>query len=271
MRNYLLFIILSLITILPGCKKTDDSNPDCLPKICVSNTYLAAATSELTDSHAEVFSLAEPGMCPGHFDISPDKVKAIADSQLVIRFNFQGGLDEQIKRTERPIVAIAGRKGLVKPETFLAICQEIIPHLSENLDIAPTIYDKQITQLETRLNQTAVEIKEQIKQSNLTGAKVLASHHQADFCQWLGLEVVGTFKAVDIMTPADIETVLKAGRENQTTIIIANAQEGTELAQRIADELNAHLVVFSNFPAGTRPGNFEKLLRNNVKHLTTAQ
>jgi hypothetical protein len=52
-------------------------------------------------------------------------------------------------------------------------------------------------------------------------------------------------------------------------MVIANLQEGTELPDRIARQLNSRLVIFSNFPdTQSHPGGaFEHLLRSNVNNL----
>ena len=100
---------------------------------------------------------------------------------------------------------------------------------------------------------------------------VLASHHQAQFAQWLGLEKVATFVGSDTETVASIDHCLKQAAGRDIGFVIANQQEGTALAQALSERLKARAVVFSNFPPHTNDGSgFDRLLRSNVERLLEA-
>ena len=115
------------------------------------------------------------------------------------------------------------------------------------------------------------ELLGQIKQAGLDSAKVLASEHQAEFCRWLGLDVIATFASSDIETASNIHQCLQKGKDEKVRFIIANKQEGTALANALAERLGAKVVVFSNFPQiDNRPDNFDQLLSENVQALLKA-
>ena len=256
--------------MVPGCQKKENARPANQPRVAVTNTYLESAVNDLTGNSIEVFCLTPPGMCPGHFDMSPEQIRLLLNSKILYRFDFQSGLDEKLKRMNQPIVPIRGRPGMSIPQTYLETCREMLPHLSEQFSTSRQTYQHSLKELEKNLDSLANNAKKNIAENDLIGRKVIASHHQAEFADWLGLDVVATFKGADSMTPTDIEHCLKAGRENEVQVVIANFQEGTQLPSRIAAQLNARLVVFSNFP-DTRafPEHaFAEMLQSNIKQLT---
>jgi len=260
----LLFAVFSIA--LTGCKNNKDEPSQ---YVAVASSYLHSIVTELCGDRQQVFDLVPPGMCPGHFDMSPEQLRRLRGSRAMFRFDFQAGLDDKLKRVGMPMIPIQTQSGMCVPQEYIATCRQMLPFLVEHGCIDETSAQQHLRQLEIKLDALAAELKADIEKSGLTGANVIVSGHQADFAQWLGLKVVSIFKSADSMTPADIETCLRAGRDEDVAIVIANLQEGTELPDRIARRLNAALVVFSNFPdTQTMPNEaFERLLRSNVNNL----
>ena len=110
-----------------------------------------------------------------------------------------------------------------------------------------------------------------MQQGGISSAKVLVSNHQADFVSWLGLETIETFVGSDIETVAGVEQCIKKAKDQDVRFVIANKQEGTALANALAERLRAKAVVFSNFPEiGGGASGFGALLRANVEALLGA-
>ena len=103
---------------------------------------------------------------------------------------------------------------------------------------------------------------------------VLVSKHQEVFARWLGLKPVGTFRGSDMETPGPIQSALENAAKQPVRWVLANQQEGTELAQSLAKRLSVKMVVFSNFPGpggeGLERPAFDSLVRENVGRLIEA-
>jgi len=250
-----------------GCRKRESVRETWA--IAVTSSYLQAAVRDLCGDEQEVFLMAAPGMCPGHFDMSPEQLNGLLECKVFLRFDFQSGMDGVLQRLKMPVLSVSGRPGLCKPETYLSVCEELGPFLEEAGLLEAAAGRQNLEQLRVRLASLSEELKEAIGRANLTGAKAISSRHQADFARWLGLEVTGVFQSADVMTPAALEGCLRAGREHEVRFVIANLQEGTQLPENIARNLNARLVVFGNFPDTRTYGEaaFEQLLRSNVENL----
>jgi ABC-type Zn uptake system ZnuABC Zn-binding protein ZnuA len=128
--------------------------------------------------------------------------------------------------------------------------------------------------IEKRMKGLEQEIRSDMERAGLRGGIVLVSKHQEVFARWLGLNPVGTFRGGDTETPGPIQSALENAAKQPVRWVLANQQEGTELAQSLAKRLSVRLVVFSNFPGAAgdgldRPG-FDGLVRKNIGRLIEA-
>ena len=255
-----------------GCEnKADEENR---AEIAVTNSYLGCAVLDLCGDDTEVLCLAPPGMCPGHFDISPSQVKQLCDCRMLLLFDFQKQIAETLSRVkERGLKTALVREtgGLCVPETYLAVCREVRDILSSEYPERNVRYQERLEVMENDLAHLREELFEEMRQAGISSAKVLASNHQADFARWLGLETVATFVGSDTETVAGIEQCIRKAEGQEVRFVIANKQEGMALARALAERLGARVVAFSNFPElrGEASG-FDALLRANVDELLRA-
>jgi ABC-type Zn uptake system ZnuABC Zn-binding protein ZnuA len=276
MKNYVLAYILALSVVCgllaTGCeKKTDTENH---ADIAVTNSYLGCAVLDLYGDDTEVLCLAPPGMCPGHFDISPSQVKQLCDCRVLLLFDFQKQVAETLSRMKEKglkTTFVEESGGLCVPETYLTVCRKISEILSTEYPERKAQYQQRLQVIENDLKQLQQELFEQMRQAGISSAKVLASNHQADFVNWLGLETIATFIGSDIETVTGIDRCIRKAEGQDVRFVIANKQEGTALAEALAERLGARAVVFSNFPElrGQDSG-FDILLRANVEALLQA-
>ena len=268
-------LLLSLLLISlysGGCNKKESSqNP---PEIAVANSYLKAVIEDLCGNQQPILSLVPPGMCPGHFDISPSKVNQLCNCKILFAFAFQQNIEKAIPRIKDKglkMCCIAPPQGLCIPDTYLAIVKQVVVTLSTEKPSQQTYYEQRLVEIENRMKNLSRELLQQIEQSKLKNSNVIVSQHQAEFVKWLGLNPVSVFSGRDTMTPAQINHNLREADLSKVNFIIANKQEGTEFAEAFTEHLKTSLIVFSNFPDEKKhhtqlPG-FDTLLHDNVKNL----
>ena len=270
--GYILVSSVACILLGAGCEnKADEENR---AEIAVTNSYLGCAVLDLCGDDTEVLCLAPPGMCPGHFDISPSQVKQLCDCRMLLLFDFQKQIAETLSRVkERGLkTALVGETGgLCVPETYLAVCREIRDILSSEYPERKARYQQRLEVIGNDLKHLQQELFEKMRQAGISSAKVLASNHQADFANWLGMETIATFVGSDIETVTGIDHCIRKAEGQEVRFVIANKQEGTALAKALAERLGARAVIFSNFPElrGEASG-FDALLRANVDALLRA-
>jgi len=263
----------AIFALLPGgCGNEADEATRA--EIAVTNSYLGCAVLDLCGDDMQVLCLAPPGMCPGHFDISPLQVRQLCDSRLLLLFDFQkvvAGTLSRVKERGMKTAVVEKPGGFCLPETYLTICRDVSEVLSTEYPERQTQFRQRLLAIENDLKQLRQELLDKMQRAGISSAKVLASNHQADFANWLGLETIATFIGSDVETVAGIDRCLKKAEGRDVRFVIANKQEGTALAEALAERLRAGAVVFSNFPEmrGQSSG-FDTLLRTNVEALLQA-
>jgi zinc transport system substrate-binding protein len=266
------FALFVLLFATAGCHRSDA--PANGPKIATTTSYLEAAARDLLGGNLSVVRLAEPGTCPGHFDIRPSQVAELRQCRALIRFDFQKSLDAKLAGTDtnQPRVAqVSLPGGMCRPDSYLAACRQIADHLVALDLLARTNADTRLQAITSRLDALSREATNRLAQAGLAGSPVIASAHQRDFCEWLGLRVAAAFRAADTASIGEIEEAIDAGKLAQIKLVIGNLPEGRRTADALAERLKARAVVFENFPA-LRNGrvSFDEMLSANVETLLRA-
>lgn len=258
-----------------GCKDKTSDTPQ--PEIAVANSYIGAALRDLCGNQQQVFDLVPPGMCPGHFDISPSQVNTLCNCKILFVFDFQKNIEKAIPRIRErglKVCKITPSPGMCIPETYLSIVKQTADVLSQQYPLKENKFVSRVNEIEKRLQNLSQDITDRVKKSGLLDTKVITSQHQAEFVKWLGLDCVSAFAGRDTITPAQIDQNLREAKQNQIQFIIANKQEGTEMAETIAEYLKVKYVVFSNFPGIDRPKasipEYDYLVVENVNRLIEA-
>jgi len=263
------------LSLLSGC---GSKSSDVLrSEIAVTNSYLQCVVRDICGDQIDVLCLTPPGMCPGHFDISPSQVNQLCNCRILLLFDFQKKIEDSLFRIKEKGLktgVVRAMPGLCVPETYLAACRNVCNILSAQYPDRKVVYNERLKQIEKRLENLSSELLTRIDQYGLKNVKVLTSNHQAQFAKWLGLDVVAAFVGSDTETAANINQCLQTTKDSTVRFVIANKQEGTGLANAMAERLKAKVVVFSNFPGinNTQTGyeGFDGLLRENIQALLEA-
>ena len=274
-RKILLSVSFCLvITALAGCApKTDAPQPE----IAVANSYLNAVVKDLCGVDEDVMDLVPPGMCPGHFDIKPSQVSMLNNCKHLFLFNFQKNIEKAIpgiKENGLQVHIINPGPGLCIPDIYMDIASQVESVLSEANPLMQQHYQMRLQEIKTRHANLQSQLTQDIEQAGLNHCRVLTSQHQEKFVAWLGLDPVSTFTSQDTATPGSINENIQQAQNKQVAIIIANKQEGTEMASAIAEYLKINSAVFSNFPNVDNQDDssyaFDNMLIDNVSRLVQA-
>ncbi len=266
-------ITLILLLGLAGCQRASTGYMS--PKrFAATNTYLESAARDLLGPDCSILRLAEPGMCPGHFDVRPSQITELQSCRILLRFNFQNSIDTKVRRdgdSGLAIVEVTPVGGLCQPDTYLAACRQLAAAFVAHNCLTREQAEARMREIAKRMEGLEQWGRAQIKVTGWKNRPVLTSARQKDFCTWLGLEVVGEFRAADVASVGEIDQAVRAGEQARGALVIANLPEGRRTADALAERLNARVVVFGNFPAlidGTVA--FGQLFRSNVRALVKA-
>jgi ABC-type Zn uptake system ZnuABC Zn-binding protein ZnuA len=265
-----LILSLSILAfLLSGCERSTPTSP---PQIAVTNSYIASAVTQITGStQNDILLLAAAGMCPGHFDLSPGQLNSLKNAKLMFIFDFQKTIADNLQHFQGLTVkTLAPDPGMCIPATFSEICQQVAKACVDAEPSKTEQINKSLANVEKKLNDLENDILNKIQNANLKGVPVIASEHQAEFCSWLGLNVVAVFKASDTETLRHLSESIGKAQSANVRFVIANRQGGTSVANTLAKNLRCTVVTFSNFPDTTDANDFCTLLQNNINHLLEA-
>jgi zinc transport system substrate-binding protein len=256
-----------------GCGRDSGSTPGEL-RLGVANSYLECAAQDVLGTSVNFVRLAEPGTCPGHFDLRPSQVSDLRLCRAILRFDFQKSLDERLidSSTNAPrIIEVSVKGGMCQGASYTNACRQIADSLVsiDLLDRARA--DEQLPRIHERVAACAAGLKVQMGKAGLTNLTVLASAHQKAFCEELGLRVAATFRASDAARMSEVDQVIETAQKEGIKWVIANLPEGRRLADALGERLGAKVVVFGNFP-DPRQGTaaFDALITGNLHALLEA-
>jgi zinc transport system substrate-binding protein len=265
--------LVTVACVLIGCGAST-AHEDSSPRVAVSNSYLEAAVRDLMEERVALLRLAEPGSCPGHFDLRPSQARQLRDCRILFRFDFQEGLDVRAQGTgsSGPTIAIVTPAGgLGVPATYLDACRQTGAALVAAGLLGADELEARLEQVRDRLEQLSDGVRAQVVAAGLPGRPVVISHRQEAFASWLGLDVIARFSAADTARPSEIERVIQSGRQHEAPLVIANEPEGTRLAQALAERLRVGMIVWANFPtAESGEAGFDTMLLANIRRLISA-
>ncbi len=266
--RHVLPIFVGTTIVLAGCERAARGTPPA--DFAVSSTWLEAALHDLLERPVGVTRLAPPGACPGHFDLRPSQVRALHEARLLLRFDFQAALDAKLVGQNVQVVEIGAPFGMCVPAGYVAACEQIGAALVEAGVLTSDVRTTQCNAVRRRLEQVGERLKRQVTRAGWSGARVITSRHQAEFCRFLGLDVAATLSGADTASFGEIELAIRAG--GAARAIIANQPEGRRLADALAQRLSVPVVVFDNFPDDEQHDcRFDRLLETNVARFLAAE
>ncbi|ARN56506.1 metal ABC transporter substrate-binding protein [Sedimentisphaera salicampi] len=263
-----------LSALLSGCGSKEQQKEKRAAKYASANSYLSSALSHITGEPEGIVNLVPPGMCPGHFDISPSQVKELFNCRILFLFDFQGNIEDSVQRISQrglKLKKLKAQGGMCLPKTYENIISQLCRLLAEDSPETAEMYKLRKTKISEQIEKFSADTLNSFKEAGLQGKRVICSEHQEAFCKWLGLDVIASFSGRDTVTPAQINECLKSAEGRQIDFVIANRQEGTKLAEAIAERVGARTAVFSNFPSPDAGGlSYFAMVENNIRSITEA-
>ena len=243
-------------------------------KLAAASSYLECAARDLLGSSVEFVRLAEPGMCPGHFDLRPSQFSDLNQCRALLRFDFQKAVDGKLTSLVEGgmrIVEVTGSGGMGETASYLRACRELAEAFVASGLLAREAAAPRLADVAARVNACAAKLQRECQDAGINSLPVLASGHQKDFCTSLGLRVVTSFRAPDLARIREVDNAVQLARESGVKLVIANRPEGRRLADALAERLGAKVVEFANFP-DPRQGQpaFDQMISANVRALLDA-
>lgn len=250
--------------------------------VVAGSTHIEVILEDLASDWITIHSLFPPATCPSQFDMKPSHIAALRDSQAVMLHpwqeemaNVREGLNTAGTAEDR-VHILAIENNWMIPSVQQAATAKVSALLDglKNDNPGKSIPDLNL-RLAARMQLIAEEggkAEARLEAAGAGHAPVLCNVMQADFLEWAGFEIAGTYGPPDDLSVAAIERLLARGKAAGVVLVADNLQSGDpRVGARIASELGAGHAVLSNFPRAV-PGTetWQATFQHNIDTLVEA-
>jgi zinc transport system substrate-binding protein len=247
-------------------------------EVIAGSSQIASAVQDIAGDKLEITNLIPGGMCPGHYDVKPGDIEALANGKLLIIHDWQQklanitGLIEAANNPDLPIRIINLVDAPMLPFYQIEMVNQISLILSEIYPEDAVYYQEKAKNRQVVISAKEVDLKNRLSSANVVGIKVLCSNMQADFIAWAGFDVVATYGRPEELSAGEMEQLVTIGKQAEVLLIIDNLQSGgTDNSDSIARDTGAIQVVISNFPgAFDNTETWDKAVDKNIDLLLEA-
>jgi len=249
-----------------------------LVDIMTGSSFITNIIQDVADGELETRTLIPPGVCPGHYDIKPSDIEALANSKALFIHNFQqtyANVNGAIEAAENPdlIITVLNVTGnWMVPAVQAEAVNKIAQALGEIYPENAAYYAGNATERAQAILVYGEQVKDRLQDAAVDGIKVICAAMQEGFVRWAGFDVVATYGRPEELSPADVQQLITEAIEAGVVLVIDNLQSGsTTLGASLEQDIEAISVIISNFPGGLKnTETWEKAIDKNVDLLLDA-
>jgi zinc transport system substrate-binding protein len=185
------------------------------------SSFIANIIQEVADNEVETRALIPPGVCPGHYDVKPSDIEALANSRALIIHNYQQNYQNilgAIEAADNPdlIIRVINMTGnwmapSVQAEGVGKIAQALGEIYPENADY----YQENATEREQAILAYGEAVRDRLQDAEVEGVKVICAEMQAGFVSWAGFDIVATFGRPEDLTAAQVADLIDEAQLNK--------------------------------------------------------
>jgi zinc transport system substrate-binding protein len=246
--------------------------------IMAGSSFIANIVEDVADGKLETRSIIPPGVCPGHYDVKPSEIEALANSKALIIHNYQQnyqnivGAIEAAENLDLVITVLNVTGNWMVPAVQAEGVGKIAQALGEIYPENAAHYQGNATEKVQAILDKGEEVRSELMEAGVEGVKVICAAMQEGFVRWAGFDIVATFGRPEDLTPAQKRELIDQARGAGVALVIDNLQSGsTTLGASMEQDIEAIPVTISNFPGGLEnTETWEKAIDKNVDLLLEA-
>ncbi|HOL66216.1 MAG TPA: metal ABC transporter substrate-binding protein, partial [bacterium] len=234
-------------------------------QVVVTTTSLKAVVTEIAENTLSVDVLVASGLCPGHADVSIEKMALLEKSSLFLAHGFEpylSRLEKSVRQMEKKKRLIILEGNWQIPSVHRQAARLVAEVLTDYFPEKRTVFRKNLEKLDAFLSAFETRVLKQVREKGLQGVAVISNVHLTDLLGFLGLRVVGSYGTREELTPSLMAELVRKGQAAGVRMVIDNLQAGPDTGRGLAEELKAAHLVFSNFLEGE---SLPALLERNLK------
>jgi len=248
------------------------------PDIMTGSSFITNIIQDLADGKVEARTIIPPGVCPGHYDVKPSDIAALANSKALFIHNYQqnyeniAGAIEAAENADLIITVLNVTGNWMVPAVQAEAVNKIAQALGEIYPENAAYYAGNATERAQAILAYGEQVKDRLQDAAVDGVKVICAAMQEGFVRWAGFDIVATYGRPEELSPADVQQLITEAIEAGVVLVIDNLQSGsTTLGVSMEQDIEAISVIISNFPGGLEDTEtWEKAIDKNVDLLLDA-
>jgi zinc transport system substrate-binding protein len=246
--------------------------------IMAGSSLIANIIQDVAGDKLETRTLIPPGLCPGHYDVKPSDIVALANSTALFihdyQQNFQNivGAIEAAENSDLVITVLNVTGNWMVPAVQAEAVDKIAQALGEIDPENAAYYQQRAADREQAILAHGQEVENTLQEAGVEGVKVICAEMQAGFVMWAGFNITATYGRPEDLSSLDVNQLITEAKDTGVALIIDNLQSGsTMLGASIEQDVEAIPVTISNFPGGLEnTETWEKAIDKNVDLLLEA-
>jgi len=263
----------TLVTVLVLAQHAQPS-----PDIMTGSSLITNIIQDVADGKLETRTLIPPGVCPGHYDVKPSDIEALANSKAIFIHDYQqsfqniAGAIEAAENPDLVITVINVTGNWMVPAVQAEAVDKIAQALGEIDPENAAYYQGKAAERAQAILAKGEEVEDSLLEAGLEEVKVICADMQQGFVKWAGFDVVATFGRPEDLTPAEMKELIDTAKEAGVALVIDNLQSGAAtLGAAMEQDVEAIPITISNFPGGLEnTKTWEKAIDKNVDLLLEA-
>ena len=264
-------LLLAILFTLSSCAQPSAD-------IMAGSSLITNIIQDVADGKLETHTLIPPGVCPGHYDVKPGDIVALANSKALFIHDYQENFEnitELIEAAENPdlIVTVINVTGnWMTPPVQAEAVDKIAQALGEIDPENAAYYEENAAERAQAILVKGEEVENTLLEAEVEQVKVICADMQKGFVEWAGFDVVAIYGRPEELSVADVEQLVTDAKQAGVALVIDNLQSGaTAASETMAQDIGAIQVTISNFPGGfENTETWEKTIDKNVDLLLEA-
>jgi zinc transport system substrate-binding protein len=246
--------------------------------VMAGSSLISDIVQDVTGGRLVTRTVIPPGVCPGHYAVSPSDIMALGNCTALFIHDYQqyfANINDAVAAADNPelTITVLNVTGNWMIPSVQADAVNSIARALEHMDPANAAYYQQrATEREQAVLAHGQEVENKLQQAGVSGVKVICADMQADFVSWAGFDIVAAFGRPEDLSLADMTQLADEANQDGAVLIIDNLQSSsTTLGASIEGDVDAIPVTISNFPGGfADTASWEKAIDENVNLLLAA-
>jgi zinc transport system substrate-binding protein len=242
------------------------------------SSLIANIIQDVAGDKMDARTLIPPGVCPGHYDVKPSDIEALANSKAFFIHDYQEyftnvtGAIEAADNPDLTVTVINVTGNWMVPSVQAEAVDKIAQALGELDPENAAYYQQRAADREQAVLAKGGDVKDELEGAGVDGVKVLCADMQIGFVQWAGFDIVATYGRPEDLSMTDVDQLVTEAKQAGAALIIDNLQSGSAtLGATIEQDVEAIPVTISNFPGGfENTETWEKAIDKNVDLLLEA-